>query len=64
MALRDALGILELSALLEISRAQAGNMCRGNKREDSDKKERSCVWLCSVTNNRESPREYDSLMLI
>ncbi|KYM78310.1 hypothetical protein ALC53_10965 [Atta colombica] len=48
---------------LEISRAQVGNMCRGNKREDLDKKE-WCAWLCSVTNDRELPREDGSLMLI
>lgn len=64
MALRDAPGILELPLLVEISRTQAGNMCRGNKREDPDKKARSCAWLCSVTNDRESPSEDGSFMLI
>ncbi|KYN03355.1 hypothetical protein ALC62_05747 [Cyphomyrmex costatus] len=53
----------ELSPLLEISRAQVGNMCRGNKREDLDKKE-WCAWLCSVTNDRELLREDGSSMLI
>lgn len=64
MALRDAPGILELPPLAEISRTQVGNMCRENKRVDPDKKERSCAWISSVTNDRKLLRQDGSLMLI